>query len=318
MATDRRFRFGVGPAGLTGRPPHATQLGWTELARWLEDHGYSALNVGDHLDDRLAPIAALAVAGAATTRLRLGTFMLSNDYRHPAVLAKELATIDVLSAGRLEAGIGAGWLAADYGRAGIEFDRPGPRIERLAEAVRVLKALFEHESATFEGKHYRLDGLPGLPRPVQAPRPPIVMGGGGRRILRLAAREADIVALNVSLRPGRLGAPPGESASAAAVAERIGWVRAAAGPRFSDLELQIYVHAVAITTDRDAAAEQIGARLGLSPEEVVRSPHVLIGTADQIADDLRRRREQFGISYVGVSGEHIRALEPVVSELAGT
>jgi probable F420-dependent oxidoreductase len=316
--TRRSFRFGVGPAGLTGHPPQATRRGWHDLAIWLEDHGYGALNVGDHLDSRLAPLAALMAAGAVTSDLRLGTFMLSNDYRHPAVLAKELATIDVLSDGRLEAGIGAGWLAVDYERAGIKFDRPGPRIDRLAEAVQVIKALFSNDFATFDGQHYRLDRLPGLPRPVQSPRPPIVMGGGGERVLRLAAREADIVALNVNLRPGRLGAPPGASASAAAVAERLDWVRDAAGPRFADLELQLYVHVLAITDDRIAVGEQIGSRLGLSAADVFRSPHVLVGSVGQIADDLRQRREEYGISYIGLSADHVEPFADVVAQLAGT
>jgi probable F420-dependent oxidoreductase len=311
------FRFGVGPAGLNGHLPQSTASGWTALVRRLEDLGYSAINAGDHLDDRLGPLAALAAAAAVTSRLRLSTFMLSNDYRHPAVLAKELATIDALSGGRLEAGIGAGWLASDYERAGIAFDRPGERIERLAEAVQVLKALFSCETAHFPGQHYTLDGLPGLPRPVQLPHPPIVLGGGGERILRLAAREADIVALNISLRPGRLGAAPGESASAAAVARRVAWVRGEAGARFAEIELQIYVHVIAVTADREGAAAEIGARLGLSADDVLRSPHVLVGTTGQMCDDLRRRRDEFGVSYIGLSADHIEAFAPVVAELAG-
>jgi probable F420-dependent oxidoreductase len=314
----RPFRFGVGPAGLNGHGGQATSAGWTQLARRLEQLGYSALNVGDHLDDRLGPLAALAVAGAVTSQLRLGTFMLSNDYRHPAVLAKELATIDALSGGRLEAGIGAGWLADDYRRAGIVFDGPGARIERLAEAVQVLKALFTAEHARFHGQHYHLEGLPGLPRPLQRPRPPIVMGGGGPRMLRLAAREADIVALNVSLHPGQLGAPPGDSASAAAVARRVGWVREAAGDRYRDLELQLYVHVVQLTDDRHAAAEKVGRRLGLPADEVMRSPHVLLGTTAQLVDDLRERRELFDVSYIGVSADAVESLAPVVAELTGT
>ena len=312
----RPFRFGVGPAGLNGHPPQSTARGWADLARRLEDLGYSALNAGDHLDDRLGPMAALAAAGAATSRLRLGTFMLSNDYRHPAVLAKELATIDVLSDGRLEAGIGAGWLADDYRRAGIEFDRPGQRIERLAEAVAVIKALFASERASFVGRYYTIDDLPGLPRPVQSP-PPLVMGGGGERILRLSAREAEIVALIVSRRPGRLGAPPGESASAAWVAQRVAWVRDEAGARFHDVELQLYVHVIEVTDNRRSAADAISARVGLTADDVLASPHVLVGTVAQMCADLRQRREEYGVSYLGLSADYIHAFAPVVAELAG-
>jgi probable F420-dependent oxidoreductase len=313
----RLFRFGVGPAGLTGSGAHATAAGWRALARKLEDLGYSALNVGDHLDDRLAPLPALAVAGSVTSNLRLGVFMLANDYRHPAVLAKELATVDALSSGRLEAGLGAGWLARDYAAAGIEFDPPSRRIARLAEAVSVLKALFTQEEATFSGQHYSIDRLTGLPRPARRPWPTLVLGGGGRRVLTLAAQQADVVSFNVSLRAGRLDAPPGDSASEEAVARRVQWVRQAAGHRYRDIESHIYAHVVEITDDRASAAEAIGRSLGLSPAAVLRSPHVLVGAVGQIVDDLCERRERFGFSYIGVSARVAEAFAPVVARLSG-
>lgn len=315
--TVRPFRFGAGPAGLHGHQPHADARGWAELARRIEDAGFSAINVGDHLDDRLGPIAALTAAGCATARLRLGVFMLANDYRHPAVLAKELATVDALSAGRLEIGIGAGWLAADYERAGLAFDPPSTRIERLAEAVAVLKLLLSGGEAEFRGEHYWICGLPGLPEPVQRPHPPFALGGGGRRVLSLAAREADIVAFNVSLRPGRLGAPPGQSATAAATEQKVAWVRAAAKERYDQIESQVYVHVVEVTPDRHGAAERIGTRLGMSAAEVLGSPHVLVGSASAIADDLQERRERFGFSYISMSAAAVDDLAPIVSSLAG-
>jgi probable F420-dependent oxidoreductase len=313
----RPFRFGVGPAGLHGHEPHATAKGWAELARRMEDAGFSAINVGDHLDDRLGPIAALAAAGCATSRLRLGVFMLANDYRHPAVLAKELATLDALSGGRLEIGIGAGWLAADYEQAGLTFDPPATRIERLAEAVTVLKLLLSGGEVEFAGEHYQISGLCGLPEPVQRPHPPLALGGGSRRILSLAAREADILAFNVSLRAGKLGAPPGQDATAGAVEQKVAWVRQAAKERYEDIESQVYVHVVEVTPDRHGAAERIGARLGMSAADVLGSPHVLVGSTNAIADDLQERRERFGFSYISMSATAMDDIAPVVGKLVG-
>jgi probable F420-dependent oxidoreductase len=288
------------------------------MARRLEDAGFSAINVGDHLDDRLGPIAALTAAGCATRRLRLGTYMLANDYRHPAVLAKELATIDALSDGRLEIGIGAGWMASDYERAGLTFSPPGTRIDRLAEAVTILRLQLSGGDAEFAGEHYHLSGLPGLPEPVQKPHPPFALGGGSRKVLALAAREADIVAFNVSLQPGRLGAPPGQSATEAATDQKVSWVREAAPQRYEHIEAQVYVHVVEVTDNRYEAAERIGVRLGMSPAEVLRSPHVLVGSVSAIVDDLKERRERFGFSYISVSAAFVDDMEPVVSRLAGS
>jgi probable F420-dependent oxidoreductase len=313
----RPFRFGAGPAGLHGHQPHASANGWAELARRIEGAGFSAINVGDHLDDRLGPIAALTAAGCATSRLRLGAFMLANDYRHPAVLAKELATVDALSAGRLELGIGAGWLAADYERIGLTLDPAGRRIDRLAEAITVLRLLLSGGEAEFAGEHYQISGLHGLPEPVQRPHPPFVLGGGSRRVLSLAAREADIVAFNVSLRPGKLGAPPGQSATAAATEQKVEWVRSEANQRYPHLESQVYVHVVEVTADRYRAAERIGARLGIPAADVLESPHVLVGSADTIVHDLQERRERFGFSYISVSAAAVDDVAPIVSRLAG-
>jgi probable F420-dependent oxidoreductase len=315
--SSRAFRFGIGPAGLHGHEPQSTGRGWAELCMRIEDLGYDAINVGDHLDDRLGPLAALMAAGCATSRLHLGVFMLSNDYRHPAILAKELATIDALSAGRLEVGLGAGWLAADYERAGLVFDPPGRRVDRLAESVQVIKRLLEGGECHFAGEHYRLDGLAGLPQPARRPRPPIALGGGGRRVLSMAGREADIIAFNVNLGHGVMGAAPGETATAAATDQKVEWVREAAGDRFSDLELQVFVHVVEVTTDRLGAAERLSPRLGISSTQVLDSPHVLLGTVDQIEETLEERRSRFGLSYVSVSATVLDDLAPVVERLTG-
>jgi probable F420-dependent oxidoreductase len=291
---------------------------WAELARKAEDLGYSTLTSADHLDDQFAPIPALAVAAAATSTLRLGTLVLANDYRHPVVAAKDAATLDVLSDGRLELGIGAGWMTSDYESAGIPLDPPGVRIERLAEGLAVVRGLMGDGPFTFEGEHYRIDGLEGFPKPVQRPHPPIVLGGGGPRMLRLAAQEADIVGINVNLAVGVIDDRAGPNATEEATQAKIDLVRAAAGDRFDDIELQVRVHAVVVTDDRQGMAELMAPALGVSPEAALASPHAIAGTPEQIVEDLRARRERWGISYLGVSVDALDALAPVVAELAGT
>ncbi len=304
------FRFGVGPASLGVGPDQTTPSGWLSLVRRIESLGYSALNVGDHLDARLAPLPALMAAAGVTSTLRLGCFMLCNDYHHPAVLAQELATVDQLSGGRLEPGLGAGWLAADYRRAGISFDAAGVRVDRLAASIGLVKAeLASHQASWSALPGGRIDGRR---------EPPFVMGGGGRRVLELAAREADIVAFNATLSSSAAAVRPGASISANAVDERVGWVRAAAGSRYSRLESQVFVHVVHVGPDRAQAAEAIGDRIGLAAEQVPRSPHLLVGSVDQIVDDLLERRQRHGFSYVSIPAGAIDAFAPVVSRLVGT
>src|SRR6478736_2696421 len=202
------FRFGVQasnpPGGFAGGADAGDR--WRELAREVEGLGYAALTIADHLDEQWAAVPAMVSAAEATTTLRIGALVLCNDYRHPVVVAKEAATIDVLSGGRLELGLGAGWMRTDYDAAGIDLDRAGVRIDRLAEAVTVITALLEGDEVRFEGEHYRIDGLVGTPRPVQRPRPPLLLGGGARRMLTLAGGRADIVALNPSLAAGVIDA----------------------------------------------------------------------------------------------------------------
>jgi probable F420-dependent oxidoreductase len=290
---------------------------WKALARKVEDLGYSRLTVSDHLDEQLAPIAALMAAADATSTLRVGAMVFCNDYRHPVVLAKEAATLDVLSGGRFELGLGAGWMAADYERAGIKLDPAGVRIARLEESIKLLKLLFGDEPCTFHGEHYRVEGLRGTPSPVQRPHPPILVGGGGRRILELAARHADIVGLNPTMAAGVIDASAGPDATEAATIRKIGWIRAAAGERFEHLELQTRVHLVAVTDDRRGLVDALAPTFGLTPQEALASPHTLCGTVDQIVDDLVERRERLGLSAIGVGLDAIDALAPVVARLAG-
>jgi probable F420-dependent oxidoreductase len=256
-------------------------------------------------------------AADATTTLRVGGLVLDNDFKHPVVLAKELATLDLLSDGRLEIGIGAGWMRADYDGTGIPYDPPGVRIDRMVEAVRLIKALLAPGQAALEGDHYHVPGLEGFPKPVQQPHPPILIGGGGRRMLGVAAREADIVGINGTLTAGAIGPDVLGSMRARAIDERIPWIRDAAGDRFDAIELNVRAFFVSVTNDRDAVASNLATALGLDVEEILATPFALIGSPEELVEDLRARRERWGFSYVIVGGEDTDAFAPVVAELAG-
>ncbi|HJV09597.1 MAG TPA: TIGR03621 family F420-dependent LLM class oxidoreductase [Acidimicrobiales bacterium] len=311
MAHDRRFRFGV-QLSFAG-----TGEQWAAKARRVEALGYSTLCMPDHFDDQLAPLPALLAAAAATSTLRVGTLVLDNDYRHPLITAKEAATVDLLSGGRFELGLGAGWLRSDYEQSGIPCDPPAVRIDRLAEGVAVVKGLLAGGKFSFAGRHYTVTGHPGTPLPAQRPRPPILIGGGGRRILSLAGREADIVSVNFDLSSGSIGTQVGATATAGATAEKVGWVREAAGDRFDDLELSYTAYLTMVTDDRETVAAGLGVGFGLDGEQVLAMPNFAIGTATQIADELERRRDELGLSYVVVGGECHEAMAPVVERLAG-
>lgn len=306
------FRFGV----QCSSPPDITAARWRDLARKVEDLGYYRLTVSDHLDDQLSPVAALMAAADATSTLRVGALVFCNDYRHPAVLAKEAATLDILSEGRFELGMGAGWMTADYLAAGIPMDRPGLRIERLEEAIAVVQGLLSDGPCTFDGEHYKIDGLSGSPKPVQRPLP-LLVGGGGRKVLELAGRHADIVGLNPKLPNGVIDASAGPDATAAATDRKIGWVRDAAGDRFADIELHTRIHLAIVSDDRAGMAEALAPALGISPADALESPHALCGTVDQIVDDLLLRRERHGIASIGLSLDAMDAMAPVVARLAG-
>jgi probable F420-dependent oxidoreductase len=309
---DRPFRFAVQASS-----PPADGTSWYDLARRCENLGYDVLTVADHLDDQLAPIPAVMAAADATTTLRVGTMVLSNDYRHPAVLAKEAATIDVLSGGRLELGIGAGWMPSDYEQAGLSFDAPGERISRLEEAVKVIKGLFADEPCHFGGRHYQVRGLDGTPKPVQRPNPPILIGGGGKRVLRLAAREADIVGLMTVMASGAIDATTIATGTAEATDQRLEWIREAAGDRWSQLEIQTRIHFALVTDDRDGIASSLAGGFGLTVEQALATPHALCGTVGQIIDSLLERRDRWGISVIGLSVDAMESFAPVVAELAG-
>jgi len=305
------FRFGVQAPGAPSRGA------WAELARRAEDLGYSVLSVADHLRDQFATTPALMAAADATTTLRLGSIVYCNDLHHPAVLAKEAATLDLLSDGRLELGMGAGWMPEDYTATGIPMDPAGVRIDRLDEAVRIVKALFGPDPVHLTGDHYRIDGLVGAPQPRQRPHPPIFLGGGGRRMLSLAGREADIVGLNIDMRSGRIGTESGATATAEATLQKVRWVADAAGDRFVDLEIQVRVELATVTDDPVGLATALGPAFGLSAEEALASPHALAGPVGQLVEVCEQRRQRFGISYVTVPVEAMDELAPVVATLAG-
>ncbi len=318
MANQHVFRFGV------INEQTAAPDAWIAHVRRVEECGYSTFLIRDHFapdyfGDQFAPFAALTAAACATTSLRVGTLVFDNDYRHPVMLAKEAATLDLLSGGRLELGIGAGWLQSEYDQAGMIYDPPGVRIQRLSEAIAVLKGLFAEPPLTFAGAHYTISNLNGFPKPAQRPHPPILIGAGHKRMLMLAGREANIVGiLTTSVATGRVVDDP-LARMADRVAEQVAWVRAGAGERFAEIELST-VATVIITDQRRARTEQwIRERgwSGVTAEQVWDMPAVLIGSVDQLADDLHRRREQLGFSYYVVSDQSAAAAAPLVARLAG-
>ena len=279
--------------------------------------GYSAVYLPDHFGDQVGPIAALMAAADATATLRVGSLVFDNDYRHPVVLAKEAATLDLLSGGRLDLGIGAGWMVSDYEQAGIPYDSAGIRIDRLAEAVTIIKKFFAGGEFSFEGKHYTIKGLEGSPLPVQKPHPRFLLGGGGRKMLSLAAREADIVHVNYNLNEGRINPKLVQTGMAEATDEKLGWIREAAGDRFDAIELGFTVFFANVTEDRESLAEALAPSMGFEPRNVLEMPHFLIGTLGQIEEDLKARRDRYGFSDVIVPGEVAEDLAPVVERLAG-
>jgi probable F420-dependent oxidoreductase len=323
MAGHRPFRFGAVYFALEH---------WAECARTVESLGYATLLLGEHpMSGGPSPLIALMAAANATTTLRLGTHVLANDFRNPVLLAQDVATLDILSGGRFELGLGSGWLHSDYTSLGIPFDRPGVRVNRLTEAVTLIKRLFQEEETTFSGDYYQVQGARLAPKPIQLPHPPLMVGGGGRRILSLAAREADIVSLDP------IGTAAGTkdmaTSTAAAVAEQVGWVRAAAGDRFGALELHVLA-TLCVAEDRRKGAEQLIQFFKSAPadlfinaertiEEVLESPRYLVGSVEQIVEQLLESRERYGISYISVLDfpgmpSSVEALAPIVARLAGT
>ena len=323
MATLRPFRFGV-----LAMENCSARDAWVDYVRKVEDLGYSTLVMGEHVSwGGLAPFVALMAAADATTHLRIATHVLINDLRNPVLLAQEVATLDLLSGGRLEFGIGAGWLTADYQAAGVPFAPASSRVRRLEEAVRLLKRLFDDGPVTFEGAYYSVHDMDLGTKPLQRPYPPLYIGGGGKHILSIAAREANIVGLNSKATPR--GAVDLGDRTDQAFDEKVRWLREVAGERTAELELNTLVQQVRITDDRRQGAVDVLAayaswppdlvvNVPLGGEEILDAPYCLIGTVAQIVEQLQERRERYGISYITVHGGNLEALAPVVERLAGT
>ncbi len=309
------FRFGI----INEQMKAPTE--WIQHVQQIESLGFSTFLIRDHFvpdffGDQYAPLSALMMAASSTTTLRVGTMVIGNDYRHPAILAKEIATINAFSGGRFEFGIGAGWLKSEYEQAGMTYDRNGVRVSRLHEAIAVYKGLLGDEPFSFEGDYYQIDGLNITPKSSHIP---LMIGGGKPRMLRLAGREADIVGLlTTSVSSGVVELDPSER-FAEAVHEKLSRVREGAGNRYHQLELSL-IPSIIITDDRTAEAKRLIERnqwQGVTVEQVLAMPAVFIGTVDEIVNDMITRRVEYGFSYYVFSDNELDVVTPIVSKLAG-
>ena len=288
---------------------------WAALARRVESLGYDVLVMPDHLGRQLSPFAALAAAAAATSRLRVGCFVFANDYRHPLILAREAATLDLLSGGRFEMGLGAGWMTGDYRRLGMPYDPPPRRIDRLEEAIPLIKRLLGGEKVTHTGKHYRLEGASVGVQPVQKPRPPLAIGAGGPRMLKLAAREAEIVGLTPGFDAhGRVHV---RQATETATERKIALIREAAGDRFERLEINLWLGDAGMVGSGNSLLGSVTAAARWAPTAIYGSPYVLYGTLASTRERLLRRRDRLGISYYTVPSHAMESMAPLVEALAG-
>ena len=302
---------------------------WAEYARKAEDLGYSAMHLADHIlgagpalekanhpVQNLAAIPAMAYAAAVTKDIRIGCRVFCIDYHNPVVLIKSAMTIDRLSGGRLEFGLGAGWIKEEYAALGIQFDEPRVRIDRLADVIEGVKAFRADGVIQLDNDTLHWHDFAGEPKPVS--KPPIMIGGGSPRVLRLAGKEADIVSLNFNNRSGMIGPDGVQLSSEEETAKKLRWVREGAGERFDDLEIEIGAYFTFVMDDPTPVLGQFAQMFGFAEEDMRKHPHALFGSVDTIVDELQRRRELHGISYVTVSGDAMEAFAPVVARLAGT
>lgn len=313
------FRFGIINEQMK------TPLEWMEHVKRVESLGFSTFLIRDHFvpdffGEQYAPLPALMMAVSITSKLRVGTMVLGNDYRHPVMLAKEIATIDALSGGRFEFGLGAGWLKSEYDKAGMAYDKNGVRVSRLEEAIAVYKGLFHHEPFDHQGDFYRIDGLHMTPQTIQRPHPPLMIGAGKKRMLKLAGREADIIGLlTTSVASGVVDRDPSER-FADAVRQKLAWVKEGAGSRYDQLELSL-IPTILISDNRESASQHLIERngwQGVTVERVLEMPAVFIGTHDEIAQSMIDRRKQFGFSYYVFSDNDTEMVAPLVTKLTGT
>lgn len=311
-AQPRRFRFALNAS--QGTDPGS----WRRLARRTEAQGFDSLLIPDHFTQQLAPFTALASAAAATRSLRLGMLVACNDFRHPVAHAKEIATLDLLSNGRAVWGMGAGWLEPEYRQAGIAFDPPGVRVDRLVESIDVMRAMFRGTPTQFDGTHYQIDGAAGWPTPRQTPHPPLLIGAQARRLLSLAARTADIVGIGPSLMARSLFGEPPTHTPEEALDEQVRWIDTASPDLGRPAERNMVAFPIVITPDRGSAARRMAAPTGMEPDMLLQSPHAWIGTVEQICEQLVERRQRWGISFWVVPGDDPDATAPIVARLANT
>lgn len=318
------FRFGI----QSYAPASAAE--WRTQARRAEELGFSTFSLADHVigpGPALAPtghpvqtvaaVPAMAVAAEATERINIGSRVLCTDYRNPVMLAKELATLDFFSGGRLEIGIGCGWLENEYDAMGIPFDPPSVRLDRMEETITLLRASFADGELDIDGKYVHAVGFEAVPKPVRRPAPPLMIGGGSRRVLGIAGREADIVSLNFDNSSGRIGPAGVGSSTAELTDQKIGWIRNGAGERFDRIEIEIGAYFTVVNDDPSTVAK-MAPMFALTPEQMAEHPHGLIGSVDVICEQLVARRERYGISYVTFGASVMEAVAPIVERLAGT
>ena len=290
---------------------------WPDTFREIEQLGYATAFLPDHFHEGPGPLAAMAAGATATSTLIVGSLVLDCDFRHPAVLARELATIDHLAEGRLEVGLGAGWRAEDYRTAGIAMDRPGVRVSRMIEHTAVLRGLWGDGPFDFAGDHYTITELDGTPKPLTPGGPKLLIGGGAPRVLRFAGATADIVGVNASIHSGEIDTDAARDGLPERIDEKVAWVREGAGDRFDALELNAWLAVAEVTDDQQGLAELVAPMFDATPAEVLSSPLALIGSPAQIAEQLAARRDRWGYSYHVIPGDRAHVFAPIVAELTG-
>ena len=274
-----------------------------------------ALEAANHPVQNLAAIPAMAYAAAVTNRIKIGCRVFCIDYHIPVVLIKSAMTIDFLSDGRLEFGMGAGWIKSEYEAVGIDFDEPAIRIDRLADVIEGVKAFREEKAIQLNNQTLNWDGFEGLPKPLGSA--PIMVGGGSPRVLRLAGREADIVSLNFNNRAGMIGPDGVQKSTQEETLKKIGWIKEGAGDRFADLEIEIGAYFTVVTDDAKPVVAGFAQMFGCTEEEMVHHPHTLFGSVDSICEEIERRREEYGITYFTVGEDNLEAFAPVVARMTG-
>ncbi len=308
---ERPLRFGVQLTGADSRDA------WIEKAKRAESLGYSVVTIVDHIGEQLAPIPALTAIAMSTASIRLGTMVLANDWRNPLLVAREAATLDWLSSGRFELGIGAGWLTTDYEQLGIPYDRPGVRVERMAEALELIRDLLSGKRITHTGPHYRLTNASCFPLPIQKPHPPLVVGGGSRRILTLAGRLADVINVHTNLGAEHVvGDQSKADISTEAARRRFEWVREGAASRLQEIELGLRIFIASVTDRPESAAADLGRRWQLGAAELLESPYALVGSLDHMIEGIMKRRQEFGATYFTWNEPEMERMAPVVRRLA--